>query len=247
MKRVLITGASGFIGSFLVQHLLGFEIKTLSLKNPDWIHQALECDVIIHCAGIAHASKSIPEETYHQVNCELTRQLFNKAIQEQIQQFIFLSTSLVFGEGHVGAIALNSPLQPVSAYAKSKLCAEKFVLESCKIKTLILRLPLVLGEYPKGNLKKLANLAKISPVFINISNRRSVLAVIDLISVIQEAINHEQVGIKLPKSYDISTSEIYMTFRPRAWMFPVPHNIINFARSRSQFFGKLFGDFYYEY
>lgn len=246
MKRLCITGASGFIGSYLMAHLTGFEIKTLSLRNPDWINQPLECDVVIHCAGLAHACKSIPEKTYKQVNCELTKQLSEKATQEQVQQFIFLSTALVYGEGHVGAITRNSLLQPVSAYAKSKVCAEQVVNESKELKSLVLRLPLVLGEFPKGNLKSLANLAKISPVFIQTSNQRSVLTLSDLVTCIQAAIHNQQVGIQHPKSYDTSTSELYQMYRPRAWMIPVPRFLIHIVTTKSRFFAKLFGDFYYD-
>jgi UDP-glucose 4-epimerase len=246
MTRVLITGASGFIGSYLVQHLTGFEIKTLSLKHPNWIDQSFASDVIIHCAGLAHATKSIPEQTYHQVNCELTKQLVNKAMQDQVKQFIYLSTALVFGEGHVGAITMDSPLQPVSAYAKSKVCAEQVVDAAKELKSLILRIPLVLGDAPKGNLKSLAKLARISPIFIDVQNRRSVLTLTDLTTIIQEAIQNQQEGVLHPKSYDCSTSELYTNYRTHTWMIPIPRWLMKTARMRSRFFAKLFGDFYYQ-
>lgn len=246
MKRVCITGASGFIGSYLMAHLTDFEIKTLSLRNPDWINQPLECDVVIHCAGLAHASKSIPKTTYQQVNCELTKQLVEKATQEHVQQFIFLSTALVYGEGHVGAITRNSPLQPVSAYAKSKVCAEQVVNEAKELKSLILRIPLVLGDAPKGNLKSLSKLARISPIFIDVRNRRSVLTLNDLAIIIQEAIMNQQEGVLHPKSYDSSTSELYANYRKHTWMIPIPQVLMKAARTRGRFFAKLFGDFYYD-
>ena len=246
MKRVLITGASGFIGSYLVQNLKGFEIKTLSLRNPDWINQPLECDVVIHCAGIAHATSKIPEETYFHVNCELTKQLVEKAMKEHVKHFIYLSTALVFGEGHVGAITMDSPLQPVSAYAASKACGENILLTSASLPSLILRLPLILGDAPKGNLKSLAKLARISPIFIDVQNRRSVLTLADLTTIIQEAIKIQQEGVLHPKSYDCSTSELYANYQTHTWMIPIPRWLMKAARTRSRFFAKLFGDFYYD-
>ena len=246
MKRVLITGASGFIGSYLVQNLKGFEIKTLSLRNPDWINQPLECDVVLHCAGIAHATSKIPEETYFHVNCELTKQLVEKAMKEHVKHFIYVSTALVFGEGHVGAITMDSPLQPVSAYAASKACGENILLTSASLSSLILRLPLVLGESPKGNLKSLAKLAKMSPIFLKIPNRRSILTLQDLVNVIQDAITQTLEGIRHPKSYDCSTSDLFSNYRKTTWMVPVPPSWIVALRTRSRFFAKLFGDFYYE-
>ena len=246
MKRVVITGASGFIGSYLVKHLKGIEIKTLSLKSPNWVKQSLDCDVIVHCAGLAHSTRSISEETYYQVNCELTKQLIEKAINEQVSHVIFLSTALVFGEGHVGAITYDNLLNPMSAYAKSKVCAEQTILDSKELKGLIVRLPLVLGDSPKGNLRSLARLAKVSPVFIKVPNRRSILTLPDLTQLIQEAIEQQQIGILHPKSYDCSTSELYQQYRPNAWMIPVPTVLLKWVRARSRFFAKLFGDFYYE-
>jgi len=246
MKRVLITGASGFIGSYLVQHLTGFDIETLSLRDASWMQRPLNCDVVLHCAGIAHATSKIPEETYFHVNCELTKQLVEKAMKEHVKHFIYVSTALVFGEGHVGAITMDSPLQPVSAYAASKACGENILLTSASLPSLILRLPLILGDAPKGNLKSLAKLARISPIFIDVQNRRSVLTLADLTTIIQEAIQIQQEGVLYPKSYDCSTSELYANYRTHTWMMPIPRWLIKAARTRSRFFAKLFGDFYYE-
>jgi UDP-glucose 4-epimerase len=230
----------------LVQHLTGFDIETLSLRDASWMQRPLNCDVVLHCAGIAHATSKIPEETYFHVNCELTKQLVEKAMKEHVKHFIYLSTALVFGEGHVGAITMDSPLQPVSAYAASKACGENILLTSASLPSLILRLPLILGDAPKGNLKSLAKLARISPIFIDVQNRRSVLTLADLTTIIQEAIKIQQEGVLHPKSYDCSTSELYANYQTHTWMIPIPRWLMKAARTRSRFFAKLFGDFYYD-
>ncbi len=244
MKRILITGASGFIGSYLVKHLKGFDIQTLSLQNAKWQHHDFNVDVIIHCAGIAHASRSIPNSQYHEVNCELTEALLQKAIESNVSQFIFLSTALVFGEGHVGEIRLDSPLNPQTTYAKSKVCAEKALQATDKIITCILRLPLVLGPVPKGNVKALATLAKYSPVFLKIDNQRSLLQLADLTKIIQEAIQQQTSGIIHPYSVHWSTTELYQHLcRKKTLNIPIPKRIVNTLRERSRFFSKLMGDF----
>ena len=244
MKRVLITGASGFIGSYLVEHLKGFDIQPLSLRGEDWQQLDLNADVIIHCAGIAHASKTIPDSTYDEINCQLTKALLDKAIESHVSQFIFLSTALVFGEGHVGEISLNSRLNPQNAYAKSKVCAEKALQATDKITTCILRLPLVLGPVPKGNVKALATLAKYSPVFLKINNQRSLLHLADLTAIIQEAILKQTSGIIHPYSVHWSTTELYQHLRgKRTLIIPVPRFIVTTLRARSRFFSKLMGDF----
>jgi UDP-glucose 4-epimerase len=247
MKRVLITGSSGFIGSYLVQNLKGFEIKTLSLRNPDWINQPLECDVVLHCAGIAHATSKIPEETYFRVNCELTKELLNKAFQEKVHQFVFLSTILVFGEGHVGAISIDLTPTPTNAYGRSKVCAETNLLgDNLPIPTLIIRLPLVLGNNPKGNVARLGRLAHFIPFVLNTHNKRSVLTLDHLVDRLQGAINDECSGIVHWKSKDVSTSELFAMLRPRrTWIIPFPKSFIVFLRPRNLLFEKLFGDDYY--
>jgi nucleoside-diphosphate-sugar epimerase len=246
MKRVMITGASGFIGSYLVNHLKGFEIQTLSLQDPTWSTKPLDCDVIIHCAGLAHATTSIQEADYQRVNCDFTAKLYTQAIQQHVKQFIFLSSALVFGEGHVGPITYKSPINPKSPYARSKVCAEQALIETSHIQPLILRLPLVLGDAPKGNLKSLAKLARLSPVFLQIPNRRSVLTLPDLTATIQSSIDSQAQGIVHPVSYDCSTSELYASYRRHTWMIPIPTSWMKFLRRRFRVFGKLFGDFYYQ-
>jgi UDP-glucose 4-epimerase len=246
MTRVLITGASGFIGSYLVQHLTGFEIKTLSLKHPDWIEQPFACDVIIHCAGLAHSTKSIQDSEYYEVNCELTKALLQKAIESNVSQFIFLSTALVFGEGHVGEIQFNSPLNPQSAYAKSKVCAEEALQTSNQISTCILRLPLMLGPEPKGNVKALATMARWSPIFLKIYNKRSLLQLDDLTNVVQEVIATQTNGILHSYSVNWSTTELYQHLRgKKTLLIPLPGFFLKVLRKRSRLLSKLMGDSFY--
>lgn len=247
MTRVLITGASGFIGSYLVRHLKGVEIQTLSLRDDHWKTVPIDADVIIHAAGIAHASKRIDDSIYHEVNCELTKQFLAKTTESNVSQFIFLSTALVFGEGHVGEITHKTPRNPQNAYAKSKVCAEDVIQAQPSISSVIMRLPLVIGENPKGNVKSLQRLAKLSPVFLRIQNQRSILSLDALVHVIEEAIELKKTGIVHPYSQTLSTSELYQQLRPsRTLLIPLPQGIIHGLRSRSRFFSKLLGDFYYE-
>lgn len=248
MKRVLITGATGFIGSYLVKHLEGYEIQTLSLRDSNWQKQTLNCDVIIHCAGIAHLKKTISTDKYNEINCDLTRKLAQKARKENIEHFIFLSTALVYGEGNVGTITTNSELNPMSNYSKSKICAEIEIMRILEFdKLLILRLPSVIGDKMKGNYASLDKLSKWCFLFPKILNERSVIEISFLLSTINDLILSKQHGILTPFNLTFSTTELYNFFRMKRGMktinFPVPNFITKVLIIRSKVMSKLLGDF----
>jgi UDP-glucose 4-epimerase len=248
MKKVLITGASGFIGSYLKEHLTGYEISTLSLREPNWKRQPIDADVVIHCAGLAHSKKSLPRERYMDVNCYLTKELIEHSLQHNVSHFIFLSTMLVYGEGHIGPIAPTSLIHPVSDYAASKLCAEEVISSNKNIQTTIVRLPLVFGDKGKGNLASLRRFATVSPLFLKINNSRSILMIDDLVKIIHEVILHQSTGIILPSSKTVSTSDLYILLRypKRYYLMSFPIRVTKFLRRFNGVMAKLFGDCYYE-
>lgn len=248
MKKVLITGASGFIGSYLKDHLNGYEISTLSLRDPNWKDQPIDADVVIHCAGLAHCKKRLPKERYMQVNCFLTKDLIEHSIQHNVSHFIFLSTMLVYGEGNIGAIGPDSKLNPMSDYAESKVCAEEVILNNKNIKSTILRLPLVYGDKVKGNLASLGRLASISPLFLNINNSRSILMIEDLPKLIVRIINENIDGILHPDSSVQSTKDLYQSLRgtKRTIYLALPTALSKWLIRRNRFFAKLLGDAFYE-
>jgi UDP-glucose 4-epimerase len=253
MKRVLITGASGFIGAFLVQNLEGFEIKTLSLRNPDWINQPLECDVIIHCAGIAHVSKKIDEFTYYKINYELTVELAQKAKKEGVEQFVFLSSQLIYGVGHIGEITKSTYPSPQNGYGRSKWIAEIELAKLSDPSFLVacLRLPLVYGMSPKGNLKTLMSLSKLLFVFPKVENKRSVISLSSICSHIKEIIEHGKNGsFNVSDSVPVTTYEIIRHTRSkdekRTLLISFANPVIKLLRKRVNLFGKVFGDAYFQ-
>ena len=95
MMKIIITGASGFVGQNLVPYLSakGNVIQSLSLRTVDWPLEN-DADAIIHLAGKAHDTKNTAAaEAYFQVNRDLTIKLFDRFLQSPIRDF-FISALL---------------------------------------------------------------------------------------------------------------------------------------------------------
>jgi len=100
---------------------------------------------------------------------------------------------------------------PSSFYGKSKLQAEEGIkhLVSEGFKIVILRPPMIYGKNSKGNYPRLANLAKKTPIFPDISNERSMLHIDNLCEFIKVMIEQEETGVFFPQNAEyMKTSEL---------------------------------------
>jgi nucleoside-diphosphate-sugar epimerase len=173
MKHVLLTGASGFLGSeiFKLFYSKDFFIDTLgrSDKNNIIVDLSLEIPVlskvysqVIHCSGKAHSIPKNKEEvdSFFNSNFHATINLC-KAFEysgNYPEQFVFISTIAVYGLTSGTLIDEETNLKGVTPYAQSKIEAEKYLIEWGKmnnVNILILRIPLIVGDNPPGNLGKM--------------------------------------------------------------------------------------------
>ena len=216
--KVLITGASGFIGAPLTAALAdaGYQVRAAvrdRRRRPfppsvevallpdlagavDWAPLVAGVDAVVHLAGIAHVGPEIPDVIYDRVNHLATAALAGAAAMAGVRKIVFMSST----RAQAGA-ACDAPLteaaepQPTDAYGRSKLTAEAAVRASGLPYT-ILRPALVYGPNPKGNLASLMRLAAL-PIplpFGAFTNRRSLLAVDNLIAAVRFALEDARVG-----------------------------------------------------
>lgn len=220
-KTLMITGASGFIGSnFIKRYKEEYNIIPVDLikeKPEDLNYEGVDC--ILHLAALVHQMKGAPREKYFEINTELTRRIAESAKRTGVQHFVFYSTVAVYGThgyfDHDKILDINSPTNPKTAYAESKLEAEKILLkmEDSKFQVTILRPPMVYGEDCPGNMKRLEKLVDIFPIlpFGNDENKRTIVHVDKLLKITNKIIENSIEGIIIPKdNEDISIKEIVM-------------------------------------
>lgn len=168
--KILLTGASGFLGRIIYnelkeQHLITrlgrdeiFERK-VDITKKFFLDERF--DIVIHTAGLAHKRTGDFDE-YLRVNLEGTKNLLN-SLRNNPKTFIFISSVSVYGVSSGLNISESASLLGNTYYAKSKIDAEKEVIKWGKEKrvpSLILRLPLIIGENPRGNLLSIINAIK---------------------------------------------------------------------------------------
>jgi nucleoside-diphosphate-sugar epimerase len=169
-KKVLLTGANGFLGQILFSNLAqNFSVYKLSRnKKSDFIFDLSSSvptfnsnfSFIIHAAGMAHEYPKNEKESqlFYKTNYNGTVNLLNSLEEFLPHTFIFISSVSVYGLESGEFICEDYLLKGYTPYAKSKIMAEKYIIEWCKersVRCLVLRLPLVVGDNPPGNLGKM--------------------------------------------------------------------------------------------
>jgi nucleoside-diphosphate-sugar epimerase len=199
--RVLVTGATGFVGRPLLAALwaAGHEVLAAVRRPPDpplpvgiailagfdlaapgdWTSLLDGIDAVVHLAGIAHVGPDVPAERYDRVNRAGSAALAAAAVAAGVRHFVFVS-SIRAQSGPVADHLLreSDEPRPTDAYGRSKLAAEADISAS-GIAATILRPVAMYGPGLKGNFDTLARLARLPlPLpFAALGNRRSLLSV----------------------------------------------------------------------
>lgn len=251
MKQVLVTGITGFVGSHLKFYLSNkFYLvgvsrssnRTLNIKSYDELSfdDLNQSKGIVHLAGKAHDLKNISDkQSYFESNTELTKSVFDSFLESECDVFVFLSSVKAVADQSNTILTEEVKPNPQTAYGKSKLAAEAYILSkeipSTK-RVYILRPCMIHGPGNKGNLNLLYALVKRGiPYPLGFySNKRSLLSVTNLCFTIQELLINENIpsGVYHVADDDsVSTNEIIEIIgeacKKKFQVLKVPKAIIN--------------------
>jgi nucleoside-diphosphate-sugar epimerase len=166
--RILLTGGSGFVGSYVAEQLaeLGHTVRALvrpssdkrtlekikglefasgAVEKPETLTAAAEgCEVVIHVAGLVKARS--PAE-FFAVNEQGTKNLLAAAEKAGVKKFVYVSSLAAIGPSHDGKpVADDATPNPVTHYGKSKLAGERAVLAAKdRLQVTVIRPPMVYG------------------------------------------------------------------------------------------------------
>lgn len=237
MKRLLITGYSGFVGSNLVKqlqssyqlNLLGRKpsncgnVFTHNLDSSSLYSVALvNVEVVVHCAARVHImddTASDPLNEFRAVNTKGTLNLAKQAAAAGVKRFIFLSSIKVNGESTSGKAPFTASDKSAAEdpYGISKAEAEQQLLELSKqtgMEVVIIRPPLVYGEGVKANFASLMRfVGKGLPLPFRAikNNKRSLVSVYNLVDLIKVCIEHPKAANQIflaSDDNDLPTAEM---------------------------------------
>jgi nucleoside-diphosphate-sugar epimerase len=167
-KKVLVTGASGFLGSHICEaaHEAGYQVHALirNTSSREWLNhgwitihvselddrkslsQIIEgMDYVIHAAGVMATTSRNPRDS-HRVNLELTRLLAESSAEAGVRRFVFCSSLAAGGPGpDPRPRTEDDPDNPVSHYGRSKLAAEQMLAAFSDLSTVSLRFSMIYG------------------------------------------------------------------------------------------------------
>lgn len=258
MRRILITGTNSYTGNALREYLSQwpdkYETETISLRNESWKSESFSgFDSIFHVAGIAHDStKGSDKEAYYSVNSKLAYDTAHKAMNDGVKQFIFMSSSIVYGS-HSGLITRDTPVNPASYYGESKVKAEEMLrtLESENFRVCILRCPMIYGKGCKGNYRLLSKIAKRMPLFPYVKNFRSMLYVKNMAEFVRLIIDDNAHGLFWPQNgiYTNTSELVKMIAGVHSHKVRLIRNVEGAIKFMSRFSGKIrkaFGSLAYD-
>lgn len=213
--KILVTGATGFVGRALCDHLLQKGHACIPAVRrasglpqecvvgdmdggTDWRTALAGCDAVVHLAArvhVMHDTATDPRALYRATNTDATLNLARQAAQAGVRRFVFVSSIKVNGEGRDAAYRETDAPAPEDPYAISKWEAEQGlwrIAQETGLEVVVLRPPLVYGPGVKANFRRLLDtVARGWPLPLGaIENRRSLLYLDNFVDAIRACVEH---------------------------------------------------------
>lgn len=259
MNKILVTGASGFVGLELSRFITGkdYAVRRVQRRGSgsdvvniaeigpktDWIEALQEIDVVVHLAARVHVmedSLADPLKAFRAVNVCGSKKLARQAAEQGVKRFVFISSVKVNGEFSFPGkpfISTDMP-SPKDSYAISKYEAEQALLkvaDETGMEVAIIRPPLVYGPGVKANFRNMMSwIYRGIPLPLgSIQNKRSLIALENLVELIETCISHPSAANETflaADGKDFSTTEMIRILASgmgrRAFLLPVPQSVL---------------------
>ena len=238
---VMVVGGSGFIGSHLCAYLAAHQHRVIATtrrleptprsseeieyRQLDLLGSSLGSlefagvDCVVYLAARTHIIQEVEDDplaAFRRVNSEAALELARRAAAQGVARFIYLSSIGVNGISSERAFRETDTPRPVEAYAQSKLEAEQSLARCCAatgMQLVVLRPVLVYGRNAPGNFARLLNAVRAGRILPigGFDNRRSLLAVENLVQLIELCMRHPQAANQVflaADGDDVSTPEL---------------------------------------
>lgn len=218
MKKILITGASGFVGQAFLKRVLDEkqylpvvavrqkiehnpaieQILIDDLTTADWSSALQNVNIVVHIAGRAHImdkNDANAQKKYHALNTEATLALAKQALGAGVKRFVFISSITVNGQSTTKPFTELDKPSPQAGYALSKYEAEQALqtlTANTAMELVIIRPPLVYGPKVKANFLSLLKWVKrgIPLPLGSVNNKRSFISITNLVDFMCTALTH---------------------------------------------------------
>lgn len=268
--KILLTGASGFVGTHVVAclqdkyelHAISHQAKKINGISTLYTWESIETIsdsyfAVIHLAGLAHDTQNKRVEAdYFEVNVGLTKKLLAQLDKWNVTTFIYLSSVKAVTDSTSSTLITEETKSTANnVYGRSKLAAEQSIMaSSASANKIVLRPVLIYGPGQKGNLNALERLIHkgLWFPFKNWNNKRSVLSVHNLTSIIQVLLKKSiPSGVYfIADDTPVSTVDILNAIgsgsNQNVRFIPIPNGLISFGlsvlpRRLRSFTDKIFG------